>query len=165
MEQVKTVFNYKVNERINANRVILIDHNGNNCGEVSKYNALQLARNEGLDLVEVKSDRVPICKIMNFGKFLYDKKKIEKHKNHAPSVKEVWFNYTTEPHDLNIKLKKIKTFLEDKHRVIVGMKVSGRSKFLAKDHFFNIVKDLSPKITLNDIIENDKYYSITIYPL
>jgi translation initiation factor IF-3 len=133
---------------------------------MSKFTALQLAKSSGFDLVEVKSGIIPICKLMDYGKFKYEKAKAEKHKQHAPSLKEIWMKYKTDSHDVSIKSNKIKELLSDGHKVTVGMKLSGRERHIpgSKERFYEIVKVLSPEIKINDIIVNDRAFSVTIHP-
>jgi translation initiation factor IF-3 len=76
--------NARINERIGAHRVVLIDKDGTNKGEILKFAALEMARKDGLDLVEVSIAPVPVCKIMDFGKVQYEKQKSEKHQSSRP---------------------------------------------------------------------------------
>ncbi len=92
--------------------------------------ALRVARDEGLDLVEVspKSDP-PVCRIMDFGKFKYQaSKKLQeaRKKSKAFQVKEIKLRPNTEEHDLNFKIRNIKKFLEKKNRVKVTVTFRGR---------------------------------------
>ena len=90
--------------------VRLIDENGNQCGVVKIEKALEMANEASLDLVEIAADaKPPVCKILNFGKFKYDRerqKKINKKKQHVVNVKEIRLRPNTDKHDLEIKLNK-----------------------------------------------------------
>ncbi len=99
-------------------------------GIVPLKKALQIAKEEGLDLVEVAPNaNPPVCRIMDYGKFKYQvTKKMQeaKKKHHQPQLKEVKLRPNTDEHDLNVKLKNIKKFLEKKDRVKVTVFFKGR---------------------------------------
>lgn len=158
----------RVNERISAYRVVLILSDGQNKGEMLKSAALDMARRDGLDLVEVSPGPVPVCKIIDFGKMLYERSKKEK-KQHTPVVKEIRMKYATGDHDLDIKKKKITEFLEDGHKVLVFMKLSGRERYVgqgstAKEKFISLVKQFSPTLKMSDIQESEKGLSCMLHP-
>ena len=95
----------------------MIDENGKQHGIVSIDKALELSEKASLDLVEISpNSEPPVCKILNFGKFRYDKerqKKINKKKQHIVNVKEIRLRPNTDQHDLVIKLNKAQKFLLD----------------------------------------------------
>jgi translation initiation factor IF-3 len=160
--------NSKINERITATRVVLISADGENRGEMPKFTALQEARAVGLDLVEVSPGRVPTCKVMDFGKIKYQRSKSEKHQKHTPQPKEMRISYNIGDHDLEIKLKKIREFLEGGHKVTFSMQVRGRERYVgkssAKDKFHSIVKILTETFKATPISENERGYSTTLTP-
>ena len=160
--------NARVNERITAHRVVLISSDGVNRGEILRLAAIEQARKEGLDLVEVSPGPVPVCKIMDFGKVQYDKQKAEKHQSHAASQKEMRFDYKTESHDLEIKKRKIVEFLAKGHKVLVFMAIKGRERYVgrgaAKDKFIGFVKEFYPNLRVSDVSENEKGYSTLVSP-
>jgi translation initiation factor IF-3 len=92
--------------------------------------ALDIAASRGLDLVEVAANvRPPVCRIMDYGKFLYEqskKVKTAKKKQHTVQLKEVRFRPKTEEHDYNFKLKHVKDFLADGFKVKVTIIFRGR---------------------------------------
>jgi len=100
----------RINERIRAQKVRLIDHENNQVGIVEKYEAMSMAREAGLDLVEVApTSEPPVCRIMDYGKYLYQqKRKIreshKKHQVHATTLKEIRLRPETDLHDLQIKV-------------------------------------------------------------
>lgn len=159
---------FRINERIVAQQVMLILSDGKAFGKTSKAIALNMARQEGLDLVEVSNGNPPTCKIADFGKMQYDLRKSEKHKNHAPATKEIRIKYKTEAHDLEIKKKKIEEFLSKGHRVIFSMEVIGRERYVAghaaKEKFEQMVREYFPNTKRNDIQENGKGYTVTLSP-
>ena len=103
----------RMNNRIFAKAVQVISANGQNLGTMPTPQALAMAADEGMDLVEINaSSTPPICKIMDYGKFKYDQKKRanEARKNQKTvELKEVWVKPFIEENDLNIKMKKVYT--------------------------------------------------------
>ena len=89
--------------------------------------ALALAREKGLDLVEVAPEANPVvCKIVNYGKYRYQQGKREKKQQKASRLKEVKFTIQTGEHDFQTKLARIREFLEDGHKVRVSVFFKGR---------------------------------------
>lgn len=87
-----------------------------------------MARNEGLDLVEISpQSRPPVCSIMDYGKYKYDEKKKKQAQKHTgPKEKEVSFRYVIDDHDLNVKINQMKRFLEEGDRVKITVKFKAR---------------------------------------
>jgi translation initiation factor IF-3 len=108
---------HRINERIRVPQVRLIDEKGEQVGVVDTREALQMARDRGLDLMEVSAaSSPPVCKICDYGKFKYEKKKKEheaRKKQTVIKVKEIQLRPQTEEHDLDYKFKNAKQFLED----------------------------------------------------
>ncbi|MEW6102389.1 MAG: translation initiation factor IF-3 [bacterium] len=119
-----------INEAIRAPKIRLIDQNGNQKGVVSRYEALQEARNAGLDLVEVSFDNsISVCKIMDYGKYMYSqnkKAKEGKKKQKAIQVKEVKLRPSTDEHDFTFKANQSKKFLENGCKIKVVLNFKGR---------------------------------------
>ena len=110
---------------------MLIGSNGEKIGILSFDEALNLARQEELDLVQVStSDAVPIvCKILDYGKHLFDKKKslsASKVKVKKSTLKEIKFRPSTDTGDYKIKLKKIKSFILDGDKTKISVRFRGR---------------------------------------
>ena len=119
-------------------------------GIVSSREALEIAREKELDLVEIAaSAKPPVCKIMDFGKYQYEqtkKAKQAKKKQHTVTVKEMRFRPKTEEHDYEFKLKHIKSFLGQGNKVKVFVQFKGRElahKELGAKLLDRIKKDLS----------------------
>src|ERR1700761_3838729 len=97
----------RINDRIRAREIRVIDENGEQLGIMRPFEALKIAREKGLDLVEVSpTAQPPVCRIMDFGKFLYDKEKSERAaKKHQKviTVKEVKFRINVDEHDYETK--------------------------------------------------------------
>lgn len=119
-----------MNEEIRAREVRLIDENGEQIGIVSLKEALDLAAERDLDLVEIApSARPPVCRIMDFGKFCYEQSKREKEarkKQKIITVKEVKLRPNIERHDLLVKAANARRFLEDGDKVKVTVMFRGR---------------------------------------
>lgn len=126
----------KINEDIDYREVRLVDSDGTQRGVVSSRAALEIAQEQGLDLVEV-SDKAdpPVCRIMNFDKFRYELKKKQqeaKKKQTVIETREIKFRPKTEEHDLAFKIRKIKEFLAEKNKVKVTMRFRGREIIYAQ---------------------------------
>jgi len=119
-----------VNYKIRAPRVKLIDENRQVMGEFDTQTALRLARERGFDLVEVGPEsNPPICRLMNFGRYVYEKKRQERESRkhqHQASVREMRLSLKISEHDYQVKLQKIKEFLLDGDRVKVKLRLRGR---------------------------------------
>lgn len=128
--RVQIEHEHRINGRITAREVRLIDAEGNQLGICSKYDALNQAEDLKLDLVEISPNASPpVCKIMNYGKFLYEKKKkdkINKQNSKASELKEITIRPAIEDNDLQVKLKHARKFLEDGDKVKVVLKLKGR---------------------------------------
>lgn len=108
----------------------LIGADGQQVGIVSVQEALEVARENELDLVEIAPNvKPPVCKIMDFGKYQYEqakKAKVAKKKQHTVTLKEMRFRPKTEEHDYNFKLKHIVEFLKEGNKVKVFVQFKGR---------------------------------------
>ena len=120
---------HRVNEQIRISPIRLIDQDNQQIGVISTDEALNRARTAGLDLVEVApTERPPVCRIMDYGKFKYSQKK-RKQKTHEQKLKEVRFRPDIGENDLNIKLNKAMEFLEKGDKVQFTMMFRGRERF------------------------------------
>ena len=111
----------RVNDRIRAREVRVIDEEGGQLGVMQPFEALKVARERGLDLVEISPTAdPPVCKIADYGKYLYqeNKKKHEQRKHHKTSqLKEVKFRPATAEHDYQVRKNQIIRFLGAGHKV------------------------------------------------
>ena len=121
-----------MNGEITDSQVRLIGENGEQLGVVSSKEANRLAEEAGLDLVKISPNAVPpVCKIMDYGKFVYDKAKREKEakKNQKiVEIKEVQLSMTIEQHDIDIKAKNASKFLSNGNKVRVVLRMRGRQQ-------------------------------------
>ena len=108
----------RINEEIRVKEVRLIDENGENRGVISIREALQLAADAGLDLIEISPQAVPpVCKILDFGKYKYEmqKRKAEAKKNQKViEIKELKLRPMIDTHDYEVKIKQAKKFFTKK---------------------------------------------------
>ena len=119
----------RVNEQIRISPVRLIGVNGEQLGIVPTAQALDMAREAQLDLVEVAAqERPPVCKIMDYGKFkfLQKQKQRDKTKTHQQKLKEIRVRPKTGEHDVDTKVNQARKFLEHKDKVLVYVLFKGR---------------------------------------
>jgi len=127
---------FRINDEIKAANVLLIDETGQSFGTVDRDQALYLAFQKGLDLLEVNPhSSPPVAKIMDFGKFLYQQKKKSHHqKSHArvSEVKQIRLSPTIERHDLETKANHGQKFLSTGHKVKVSIILRGRKRIMSQ---------------------------------
>ncbi len=120
----------KINEEIRAREVRVTSSTGEQLGIISLRDALRIAGEQQLDLVEVApTAKPPVCRIMDFGKFRYEQQKRDKEakkKQKVVTVKEVKLRPNIEDHDFNVKLKNALRFLEDGDKVKITIMFRGR---------------------------------------
>jgi len=120
----------RINRRIRAREVRLIGADGSQLGIVTLTQALEIAEEEGLDLVEVAPDsKPPVCRVMDYGKFKYQKKKRQaeaKKRQVQVVLKEVKIRYKTDEHDLQTKVTQARRFLGEGNKVKFVMFFKGR---------------------------------------
>jgi len=130
----------------------VIDQEQRQIGVVPVEEALGMAREAGLDLVEVSPmERPPVCRIMDYGKFKYERKKRQKHATaaHAVILKEIRLRPKTDTHDLAIKLKRARDFLEEGDKVQFTMLFRGRERVhreRAAEIFRGILEELGETV-------------------
>ncbi|MGB9637275.1 MAG: translation initiation factor IF-3 [Microgenomates group bacterium] len=128
---------YRINQYIQAKEVRVIDEDGKQIGIMPIFNAIQKAREAGVDLIEVAPNaNPPVCKIIDFKKFKYleaKKEKEEKKGQKGGDLKEIIFSPFIAQNDLNTRVKKIKDFLSQGNKVKIRIKFSGRE--LGKKEF------------------------------
>lgn len=131
-----------MNEAIRGNEVRLIGPDGENVGVVSINEANRVAREAGLDLVEVSPNAKPsVCRVMDFGKFIYKRAKKEQKARKAQTkieVKEIRLRPKTNEHHRNIKVRRARGWLKD------GMKVKVRIRFRGREITY-------PELALEDL--------------
>lgn len=138
----------RINDRIRAPKVRVVNANGEQLGVMSAREALIKAQSVGLDLVEIAGQAdPPVCKIIDYGKYKYTQAKLKKGKSKSSTrMKEVKFRVGTGDHDYNIKLGRAETFLDGNHKVRFVLQFKGRE---------NAHKDLG-FVVLNRIVQDLK---------
>ncbi|NLX14913.1 MAG: translation initiation factor IF-3 [Phycisphaerales bacterium] len=120
---------HRYNEQIRLSPVRVVDHQNNQLGIMPTDQAMRLAQEAQLDLVEVApTERPPVCRIMDYGKFKYSQKK-KKQKHHEQKLKEVRLHPKTSDYDQQTKVKQAASFLEKGDKVQFTMIFRGRERF------------------------------------
>lgn len=139
---------FRINEQVRAKEVRLIDHEGKMVGVVENSVALRMAKDAGLDLVEVSPNVVPpVCKIANFGKMRYELQKKAsdaKKKQKVVEVKEVKMSFNIGKADYDVKIKHTQKFVEKGNKVKLTIRMKGREIThleIAKEMMNNVLKD------------------------
>src|SRR5215467_3294336 len=131
---------HRRNGKIRAREVRVLDEAKQQLGVMALNDALRLAQAKGLDLVEIAATATPpVCRIVNYGKFLYEESKA--HKTSKPSggrVKELQLSPNIDPHDFQTKLNHAIEFLQDDMKVRIKLRFRGRQK-AHKEYGFEIV--------------------------
>ncbi len=161
-----------INEQITAREVRLIDSEGKQVGVVSIVRAREIAEQAGLDLVEISpSAKPPVCKIMDFSKYYYQKerKAREARKNRQEvQVKEVKFGPNTEEHDYKFKKKNAIKFLLQHDKVKFTVRFKGRQmahKELGEDLLKKLIEELKPIVDIDQPIRSEsRVMSMTLSP-
>ena len=138
-----------MNERIRVREVRVIGADGEQLGVMPPEAALDIAREDGLDLVEVAANsRPPVCRIMDYGKFKYEqKKKGANKKTQSASLKEVKLRPGTDQHDLNFKLGNARKFLMAGDKVKVTVMFRGREMvhtYRGREQLNTVIEQLGP---------------------
>ena len=120
----------RINEEIRAREVHLIDKDGHNRGNVTVAEAIQLAQEAGLDLVEISPNATPpVCKLLDYGKYKYQEQKKAaeaRKKQKVVEVKEIKFRPMIDDHDYDVKMRSMKRFFEEGDKVKVTLRFRGR---------------------------------------
>lgn len=142
----------RMNERIRAREIRVIDADGNQLGVIAPYDALKRAREQNLDLVEISPNAVPpVCRIMDYGKYLYEQEKKERaaKKNQKQIVlKEVKFSVNVDEHDYATKRNHVLRFLGDGDKVKASLRFRGREmahQNLGREVLDRLVKEVGDR--------------------
>lgn len=126
----------RMNEKIRAREIRVIGDDGEQFGILTVSEALALAAEKSLDLVEISPNATPpVCKIMDYGKFKYEKTKKEKEnkkKQKNVVIKEIRIKPHIDEHDKETKISQIKKFIEKEYKVKISLRLSGREKLHAE---------------------------------
>lgn len=122
----------RINEYIRVPEVLVIDQKGENLGKMNTADAIELAKEAELDLVEVgATSKPPVCRIMDYSKYVYEQnKKLRKNKaGKAKELKEFRFSTVIDVGDLNTRVRRAKEFLEKDHPVRITVQRKGRQTY------------------------------------
>jgi translation initiation factor IF-3 len=126
------VLKARINHQIRASDVRVINEDGEQVGVMKLSQALTLAQENGLDVVEVSPmAKPPVVKLIDFAKFKYQQKKLEqqqKKKAKKTEVKTIWISVRISEHDMQIKAKKVEEFLTDGDLVKIELRMRGREQ-------------------------------------
>ncbi len=163
----------RVNEQIRADKVRVVDENGKQVGVMVLEEAIRMARSRGYDLVEVAPNaNPPVCKFINYDKYRYELAKKEKEarkKQVVMKIKEIRMTYNIDTHDLNVKKKKIREFLEDGDKVKVGIFIRGR-EMVHLDRAEEILNEIAEEMKDVGYVEKKpsmegKRYTMVLHPV
>ncbi len=151
----------RVNKFINAANVRLIGADGGMAGVKSNYEALNLAKESGLDLVEISPQAdPPVCKIMDFSKYLYEKgkqKRDNKKKQRVGILKEIRMHPRIAEHDLNTKVKHVEKFLKNQNKVRVTVVFHGREN-QHRDLGMDILESIKESLSEVGVVDGKTNY-------
>ena len=162
-----------INNFIRAKEVRVIDEESKQLGVMNIFEAIDLAKSKELDLIQV-TEKVepPVCRIGNYGKYLYSlQKKEKKIKPRGGDLKELRLTYNISPHDMEVRAKQAEKFLKDGDKVKVSLVLKGRQKafgYLAKDKvqfFLNIINGLLPIKTERELKKEPRGFTTIISKL
>ncbi len=146
----------RINERIRAREVRVIDENGEQIGILAPYEALKIARERALDLVEVSPTAVPpVCRIQDYGRFLYEKEKSERaarKRQKVITIKEVKFSVTVDEHDYQTKKNQAVRFLAEGDKVKASLRFRGR-QMSHRELGYNIINRLIQDVGEAAVVE------------
>lgn len=153
MEGGKEIKELEINEQIRDSKVRLIDQNGDQIGVCEIERALDIANDQGLDLVKISPNaKPPVCKILDYGKYRYEMQKREKEakKNQKIiKVREMKMTPNIEENDMLVKADKVKEFLNNGDKVKISVRFRGREMGHTEkgvdvlEQFFKMIEDLA----------------------
>ncbi|MGI4816814.1 MAG: translation initiation factor IF-3 [Janthinobacterium lividum] len=148
---------YRVNYEIRSIEVRLTGLQGESLGIVSVHQALEKAKINGFDLVEISpNSKPPVCRIMNYGKFLYEKNKAlkkQKKKQRIVQIKEIKFRPNTDEGDYQVKLRNLIRFLKGGNKIKITLRFRGR-EMTHKDIGINMLNRLKNDLSTLTYVES-----------
>lgn len=149
----------------------VIDEEGKQLGVMNIFAAIDLAKSKGLDLIQVTEKVVPpICKIGEYGKYLYAQKKKAKKitQKSASELKEIRIGFNISPHDIEVKAKQAEKFLKDGDKVKLGLVLRGREKAMGEfakgkvQFFLETIDKLIPVKTERELKREPRGFTMII---
>jgi translation initiation factor IF-3 len=148
----------RTNERIRVREIRVIDDQGEQAGIMPPFEALKIAREKGMDLVEVSpTAKPPVCRIMDFGRYMYEQEKKEraaKKNQKTVTVKEVKFRINVDEHDYQTKKNRALRFLSEGDKVKATIFFRGREmtrQMLGREILQRLIKDIADKATVENM--------------
>lgn len=122
--------NFRINQEIRVPEVRVIDDQGNPLGVLATHEALKIAEDRELDLIEVNPKaEPPVCKLIDYNKFLYQQeKKEQKNKSKSAEVKNIRLSVRIGQHDIDVRLNQVAKFFEKGHPVKIDLNLKGRER-------------------------------------
>lgn len=141
-----------INNQIRAEKVRVIDEDGKQLGIFSLEEALKIAKERNLDLIQI-TEKVepPVCKLGDYGKFIYELEKREKKKKGGSEIKSIRIGFNISPNDLITKVEQARRFLENGNLVQIEMILRGREKMLkelGKEKIEKFLENLRGKVEI-----------------
>jgi translation initiation factor IF-3 len=139
-----------VNNQIRAEKIRLIDETGKNMGIFDLSEAQKVAQEKGLDLILITDKTYPpICKLADYGKYLYSLKKNEKKKKSEGELKNIRLGFNISEHDIETKINSIIKFLEKGNKVRIELKLIGRQKKfteMGKEKIQKMIEEINKRL-------------------
>ena len=161
-----------MNDRIRISPIRVVSSDGEMLGEMDTDAALRVAQDQGLDLVEVSPDaRPPVCRIMNYGKVLYERgKKTGGSKQHKTQLKQLRLRAKTGQHDIDVKVNKAREFLSRRDKVKINVMFRGRENAhhdRGREMLQEIIKSLEDIASVEQPprMESGRMMSVMLSPL
>lgn len=163
--------NRRINHQIKAPVVSLVLPDGKMKGDVQISEAIKIADQMGLDLVEVspshKRSNPPVCKVIDYGKMKYNETKKQKHNHHESVVKEIKVGMNTSEHDLQYKHRHIREFFEKKYKVKYTLELKGRERYRpeeAENQLRENLEDFSDVAKVGSIQKSARSLTVMLTP-
>lgn len=160
-----------INNFIRAKEVRVIDETGKQLGIMNIFEAIDLAKSKGLDLIQV-TEKVepPICKIANYGKYLYTLQKKEKKmaRPKGGELKEIRLTFNISPHDMEVRAKQAEKFLKAGDKVKISLVLKGRQKAMGNfakqkmQSFLDVTNNLIPIKTEREIKREPRGFTMIV---
>lgn len=161
-----------MNDRIRISPIRVVNSDGEMLGEMETEAALQISQEQGLDLVEVSPEaRPPVCRIMNYGKVLYERqKKTGGGKQHKTQLKQLRLRAKTGQHDIDVKVNKAREFLSRRDKVKINVMFRGRENAhhdRGREMLEDIIKSLEDIASVEQPprMESGRMMSVLLSPL
>ncbi len=140
------------NHQIRAEKVRVIDENGQQIGIMNLEEAVNLAKKKGLDLIQItEKAEPPVCKLDDLGKFLYRLNKKQKTIKQGGELKNLRISFNISDHDLETRIKQAEKLLKKKNKIRIEMRLKGREKALqdfAKEKIKKFLEKINQKIEI-----------------